>query len=237
MAVAALLTGWLVAGCTGDVPVVRIEAQPSPTESSAAPSIAPSPSPTTSESPTPSATPTDQVPRPATDTDRARFVADFHPEGASGLEHVAADLDGDGTAELLFTYLRAGRTSHIDVAWWTGTAYAVQFADDGGEASRIDRVRVDDVNADGLTELVVRQSGDGTSTASLWQVTGPGQVARLRAQGGCFAGSHTYGTTQVRFEDRDADGAEEVYADCPDGTTVRYRWDAGTYRHDPALEP
>lgn len=236
MAVATLLAGGVVAGCGDDVPVVQVEAQPSTPESTEAASVEPSATPTASVSPTPSPTPTEVTPRPATDTDRARFVAAYQPEGASGLEHVATDVDGDGTAELLFAYVRRGGTSHVDVAWWTGTEYAVQFSDDGGQASRIDRLRVDDLNADGLTELVTGQSADGgQASVSLWQVTGPGQVQRLRAQGGCFAGSHTYGATGVTFADRDADGAQEIYATCPDSTVARYRWEGDAYRHAPQL--
>lgn len=238
LAVAALVGASLLAGCGGDVPVVHLEAQPSPTAPVDTPSVEPTVTPTVDASPTATPTPTEATPRPATDTDRARFVAAYEPESATGLQHVATDVDGDGTEELLFAYVRGGRTAHIDIAWWTGMAYEVQFSDDGGPATAIDRLRADDLNADGLTEIVTGQSAaDDQASVSLWQVRGPGEVVRLRAAGGCHAGSHTYGTTGVTFDDRDADGAEEIYATCPDGTVDRYRWEVGAYRHAPELVP
>ena len=236
---AALAAGVLLAGCGSSVPTVRLEAQPSPTGSASPTTMMMSPSPTASASPDPASetpSPTETGPRQATDTDRARFVAEYQPEGASNLQHVADDLDGDGTAELLFAYVRGGQVAHVDVAWWTGNAYEVVFADDGGEATRIDRLSVDDVNADGATELVTSQSGpDGQGSLSIWQVAGPKQVVPLAARGGCHAQSHTYGVTGASLEDRDADGADEVYATCPDGSIDRYRWEAGSYRHAPQL--
>lgn len=228
----------LLAGCAPAVPTIQLEAQPSPTTAvSASPSDSPSPTPTeatTSVSPSP--TPTETGPRPATDTDRARFVAAYQPEGASALQHVATDLDGDGTGELLFAYVRGGQVAHVDVAWWDGTAYEVVFADDGGEGSRIDRLRADDVNGDGAVEIVTAQSGpDARASVSIWRVTGPGEVVPLPASGGCHGGSHVYGATGAELDDRDADGAEEVYATCPDGSIDRYRWEVDTYRHAPQL--
>ena len=136
----------------------------------------------------------------------------------------------------MFAYVRGGRVAHVDVAWWDGTAYGIGFADDGGEGSRIDRLRAEDVNGDGRTEVVTFQSGpDGQASVSVWQVTGPGQLARLPAAGGCAAGSHTYGVTGATFDDRDADGVDEIYASCADGSTARYRWGAGAYRDAPQL--
>ncbi len=232
------LAGWLLAAlllgaCGPDVPVVRVEAQPSPTTSPTEVEVTPSPSPT-STSPSPTASET--TPRPATDTDRARFVAAYAPESASHLQHVATDLDGDGTEDLLFAYVRGDRMAHVDVAWWNGTGYEIGFADDGGDATRIDRLRVEDVNDDGRTEVVTSQSGaDGAGSVSVWQVTGAQQLGRLPAAGGCAGGSHTYGVTGATLEDRDADGVDEIYATCPDGTTARYRWETGAYRHAPQL--
>lgn len=227
----------LLAGCGTSVPTIRLEAEPSPTGAASPPAVSPSPTPSeTTDAGTETPSPTETGPREATDTDRARFVADHQPEGASNLQHVATDLDGDGTAELLFAYVRGGQFAHVDVAWWTGTTYELTFADDGGNATRIDGLRADDVNADGLTEIVTSQSGpDEQASLSIWQVAGPRQVARLAAGGGCHDRSHTYGVTGAVLEDRDADGAAEVYATCPDGSTDRYRWESGVYRHAPQL--
>ena len=142
------------------------EPSPSPSESvTDEPSESPS-----SEEPSPSEDPS----RPPTDTDRARFVSAYEPEGAEDLEHVSTDLDADGENEVVVAYVRtAGGVSHVDVAWWDGTDYVVEFRADGGAARRIDRVRIADVNRDGRVEIVTFQSGEGSSaSATLWQVQG-----------------------------------------------------------------
>lgn len=237
--VGVLLAGLLVA-CTADVPTLSIEAQPSPevTSKSPSPSLSPSPTPSPSASPSPSPSPTEEVDRVATATDRARFVASFQPDGATNLEHVAADVDGDGAEEVLFAYVRGGRVAHLEVAWWTGTAYEIGFATDGAPATDIDRLRARDINADNRIEVLVGQTGeDDHASISIWQVVAPGEVVPLPAAGGCHDGSHTYGVTGVSFDDRDADGVDEIYATCADGDTHRYRWEAGVYRHAPQLLP
>lgn len=239
--VAALATVLLLA-CADDQGSVPLQAEPSvtgsptPTASSEA-SSASAPAPT----PTPS-TPTEADPHDPTDPDRARFVAEHQPAGASSMQDVAADLDGDGTDELVFAYVQSGTRARIEVAWWTGTDYEIVFADEGGPASSIDRLGIHDVNADGAVELVTHQSGSGaTASASLWRVQGEAQVERLVAVGGCHDGSHTYGAAGVRFEDRDGDGADEIEATCDDTplavaqwSSDTYVWQDGAYRHDRA---
>lgn len=239
LAAGALLGAVLLAGCGPRVPVVQLEAQPSPSPSSPSPSPSdtPSPTPTEDDTATTSPSPTETEPRDPTDTDRARFVAAYDPGSASSLQHVATDVDGDGTDEIVFAYVRDGRVAHVDVAWWTGTSYQIGFEADGGAATAIDRLRVADVTADGSTELVTDQSTADTASVTLWQVSGPGEVRPLEAVGGCHDGSNTYGVTGATLEDRDADGADEVYATCPDGSTARYRWEAGAYREAPTLVP
>lgn len=235
---ALALVAALLVGCTARVPVVEVEAQPSPEPVPTTPSPTATPSPTVGPSPTDSPSPTEEPSRPATNTDRARFVASYQPDRATSLQHVATDLDGDGTQELLFAYVRSGRVAQVDIAWWNGTAYEVLFGDAGGAATSIDRLRATDLNADGLTEVITGQSGDdGQASVSIWQVQGVGEVVRLPAAGGCYAGSHTYGVRGVTFEDRDADDAEEIYTTCRDGSQVRYRWEVGAYRHAPQLVP
>jgi hypothetical protein len=225
------LTAEPVAGGTTPSPSVS----PSP---SGSPSTSPSASPSASVSPSPSDTET----RPPTDTDRARFVATYSPAGAEDLDHVAADLDGDGQEELVFAYVRVDpAVSHIDVAWWDGREYAVVFGDDGGPASRVDRLRTADVNADGLVEIITNQSAtQSAASLTLWQVTAPRTVVDLPAVGGCNAGRSTYGVIGASLEDRDADGSDEVYATCDDSplpvsawSTDRYVWRDGAYRYTP----
>lgn len=246
LATAGLVLAVLASGCGPDVRQVRIEAVPSPSVSSTSPTPDATPGPTTSPSPTPTddPSPTETGPREPTDADRADFVASYAPENASGLENVAVDLDGDEAKELVFTAVRGGQVAHVAVAWWTGTAYEVVFSDDGGAATRVDRVRTSDVNADGRTEIVLHASGDdGTASVALWAVGAPREVVRLPASGGCHDGSHVYGVVGASLEDRDGDGSAEIYATC-DGSSLdgrgevdRYRWETGAYRHAPDLLP
>lgn len=237
-----------LAGCGSGTEVVQIEAQPSPGPTTETPSPTVDPTPTTTPSPTPTTddpSPTEAASRPPTATDRARFVSEFEPSDARGLEHVSTDLDGDGTDEIVFTYVRAEQVSHLEVAWWDGTAYEIAFSADGGAGTTIDRLRTSDVNADGRIEVVLFQSGDASrSSLTIWQVTEPGEVVGLTAMGGCHDGSNTYGVVGASLEDRDADGADEIYATCDDSplpvnewSTDRYQWEAGAYRHVPRLVP
>ncbi len=242
---AGLALAAVLSGCASGTDVVQIEAEPSSpaTTDTPSPTPTPTPSPTPSPTPTTEPSPTEEGPRPPTSTDRARFVSEFEPANASRLEHVATDLDGDAVEEILFTYVRGEQVSHLEVAWWNGTAYEIGFAADGGAGTRIDRVRTSDVNADGHTEIVIFQSGEASNASlSIWQVTGPGQVTGLAAMGGCHDGSITYGAIGASLEDRDADGADEIYATCHESplpaeewSTDRYRWEAGAYRHVPRL--
>lgn len=229
-------------------------AQPAPTLTATplepSPAITTSPTPGATVSPTATPTPTPSpTEREPTDTDRGRFVASYQPEGASDLEHIAVDLDGDGRQEVLFAYVRntggasgADGVSHVDVAWWEGTSYAIGFRDDGGPADRVDRLRVADVNADEVIEVVVHQSvGSSGGSLSLWQAESPGRhrLRPLVAHGGCADGLHTYGVIGASLEDRDGDGRAEIYATCDDSpapvaawSTDVYVWTDGAYRLD-----
>lgn len=242
----AVLTTVSAAACdrgeTPEEPDEVIQASPL---TPASPSPGPSPSPTeTSTEASPSPTPTGTAsPRPATDTDRARFVQSYRPEGASDLEHAAVDLDADGTDELVFAYVGPGDTARVDVAWWDGSQYQVEERTEGGPATTIDRLRVSDVNADGVTEVVTFQSSGSGASLSLWQVTEGRGLRGLRARGGCADGLHTYGVVGAELEDRDGDGAAEIRATC-DGSplpvaawpTHTYVWADGAYRHRGELD-
>lgn len=189
----------------------------------------PSPGPTASATPSPTASPTERVP---TDTDRARFVRNHAPEGASDLEHVAADVDGDDVDELVFVYVRSGaRVSHVEVAWWNAEdeAYAIEWSDDGGPAERIDRLRVTDVNADGRTELVVDQSvGSSGASMTLWRA-GDRRFEPLAAVGGCHDGSNTYGVVGAELRNEDGDPALEIVASCDDSPLPPAAWNSDVY--------
>lgn len=204
----------------------------------------PAPGPTSSTSPSPSPTPTESPsPTGPTDTDRARFVADYDPAGARDLEHVAVDLDGDDERELVFSYVRGeANVSRVDVAWWQGSEYAVRWSGDGGRAERLDETRIGDVNQDGHVEVALFQVvGSAGESLSLWRSAGPGTQAleALVARGGCHDGSHTYGAAGAELRDTDGDGVAEIAATCDDSplppaawSTDIYVWRDGAYHFD-----
>lgn len=246
----ALVATVALAACGDDDPGVgegegdgAIELTPLPTDE---PSVDPAQNPTPF-SPTPTPSPSDEPspdasPREATDTDRARFVAGYRPDGASDLEHVAVDITGDEVEELVFAYVANGTTARVDVAYWQGTAYEVSYRAEGGPAARIERLRVNDINADGIVEIATFQTNGGGSSITLWQVSGEQSLTGLRAQGGCADGLNTYGVVGAELEDRDGDGAAEVYASCDDSplpvaawSTHTYVWQDGAYRFDGEL--
>lgn len=231
--VLAVLVGVVVAlvACGGE-PIVTATALPTvPADlrgGTPSPSPTPTPSPTPSPSPSPTPSPTATGPREPTDTDRARVVAEYQPPGASDLEHVAVDLDGDDVDELVFTYVAGGR-AHLDVVAWDGRRYEVTFTGRGGAAGQIGDLIIDDVNADGTTELATVQTDDGDRSLSLWAAASGSDIRPLRATGGCAGGSHTYpGGEFVSGED----DARDIAVVCPDGTEQRYVWTGDTYRYE-----
>lgn len=234
-AVAAVM--WLLTGCGPRPEVIQVQAVPSESSPSPTPTESSTAAPTEPTEATETPSETDRLP---TDTDRARFVSEFNPDDASGLQHVALDLDGDQVDELVFRYVGGG-AAHVDVAWWTGITYEIGFRGTGGAATMIDQVRTADINGDGLIEIVSFQSGEGpTASLTMWQVVAPEQVAPLPAVGGCHDGSNTYGAAGAQLDDRDVDGAMEIYATCDDSplpvgewSTDRYLWDGAAYRFTP----
>lgn len=239
---AALALVVLMAGCvSGRSPSLSGRVSP---VSSPVTSAGGSPSPPASGSP-PSRAATagplpSPVPREPSDTDRARFVADYRPGGVSDVQAVAADLDGDGRREIVFAYVvdAEGRTQ-VDVASWTGTRYAITVRVPGGPADDLRDLRVGDLNADSRVEIAVIQTvGTTARSVTLWAATGTGLVA-LSAVGDCFHGTNTYGQSDVELADTDGDGTAEIRAACgPAGVpaflwpTAVYRWSAGAYRCD-----
>lgn len=241
--VTLVATGALAAcgqGGQSTLSMPQLTAEPVPVTSTITPTAEPSvEAPTVTETPT--GTATEQPSRDPDDGDRGAFIRSFTPEGATDLDPLAADVDGDAVPEVVVSYLEAGAVQ-VDVAFWTGTAYEVTNELDGGEATAIDRTVVRDVNADGRTEIVVEFMGPGDlGGLSIWTVSGAADVDGLVAVGGCHAGRSTYGVVGAELEDRDGDGAEEIYASCDDSplaqsdwTTDRYVWDGTSYRHLPS---
>lgn len=206
------------------------------------PTIAVEPTPTVTTSPTPA--PTDTASRLPGDRDRGVFVRGYDPDDARDLEVVAADVVVDEASEVVAVFVRDG-AAHLEVAWWDGRAYEVGTSLDGGAATDIIDLRIRDVNADGLVEIVVSHRGeDGRAGITVWQVAGIRQVNGLIAIGGCNAGRSTYGAVGAVLQDRNGDDAQEIYATCDDAplprsqwSTDRYVWADGSYRHLPEVVP
>lgn len=229
---------------TAEPTVQTLTASPIPgTSREPAPDPSPSPSASASASATPTPTEDGTAPSGPTAADRARFVAAYRPEGASRLDHVSVDLDRDGVAELLFSYVVEGRTQ-VDIAWWGEEGYAIRSRGEGGSATLIDSVRVGDVNADGRVEVITFQRDDTGSSLTIWTVTSSRDLIGLRAVGGCDDGAYTYGVVGADLTDTDGDGVAEIVATCDDSPLpVRawsedtYRWDGEDYVADPRLAP
>ena len=242
--VAAFLSVLAVAAGCGGTPeaaptVTQLTAQPlqepvrEPEPKVPTPSPVPSPSPAVTPSSPASPPPSPSGPSEA---EKARYAAAYAPEGSQGVEHVALDLDADGIEELLFTYVREGR-SRVDVAAWDGAEYRVVANATGGAAQRIERVRVGDVNADGRTEIVTFEADETGSSLTAFAAVGADSIVGLRGVGGCYDGSATYGVVGAELRDTDGDGIPEIVARCDDSplpvsawSEETYRWGEGAYR-------
>jgi hypothetical protein len=157
------------------------------------------------------------------------------------MRHVAADIDGDGTHEIVFAFVvDAERRSRVDVAAWAGTEYVIVERAPGGPADRLEALRISDLTADGRTEIaLIQRIGSAGHSASVWQAESGGTLRPLNAAGDCFNGSNTYGDTGVRLRDRTGDGRTEIEAVCEEADTpqalwptVVYAWDDEVYRCD-----
>ncbi len=206
----------------------------------------PAPSPTLSPSPSPSPRATQISPRDPTDTDRARFAANYRPGGTSENRSVASDIDGDGQKEIVFAFIvDFERRSRVEVADWTGTRYVISAAEPGGPADDISDFRVADVTGDAGPEIAVFQTfGTSGRSVSLWTGVPGGRLVPLTASGDCFNGSHTYGDTSAEIGDRDGDGRAEIRAVCSDPDlpaplwpTIVYVWRGDLYQCDRRENP
>lgn len=190
----------------------------------------PSPSASPSPSPTPSPTPTDREP---TDADRARFATAYRPEGATGIRHVAVDVDGDGRDELVFAMVLDGKV-RVEVAWWQGTGHRVEASVSGADASRLRGIAARDINDDGLVELVVGHAAEGSAGLDAWVVQERGEVGEVRGEGGCVRGN-TFGDRGARLADIESDGILEIVGTCATlldlfgPVEVTWAWDGSAY--------
>jgi hypothetical protein len=206
------------------------------------PSGAPSSPATPGPSRSPSSSP---VPHEPTDAERARFIRRHQPEGAVGLESVSVDLDGDAPLEIVVTYVvEAQRRSHLDVADWTGTEFAITASEPGGSAEQVADVRIDDVNGDGRTEIAVFNRVAAARSMTLFAVGDGGVLVALAGVGGCDDGSATYGDGEVALRDLQGGPELEIRALCEAEQRPRelwpwavYVWDADAYLCDHVEDP
>lgn len=254
----AVLVGAVVlasAGCGGtpDVTPTTVQLTAEPLEQPAAlPEAAsarggPSPTPSPSSSPTAqveAAAPPDAAPTAPTSTEKARFVAAHRPDGAQGLEHVAVDLDADGIDELLFTFVREDHSQVQVAAWSSGRGYRIVAAATGGLAQRIDHVRVGDVNADDVVEIVTMEAHEKGASLTVLAVPRVDRLVGLTGVGGCYDGSATYGVVGAELREVDGDGVPEIVARCDESplpvnawSEATYRWSDGAYRVEEKAPP
>lgn len=191
--------------------------------------------PVTSAAPAPAATtPTAQAqpeaapgPREPTAGDAADFAVGYAPEGATEVETVAADLDGDGRAEVVGAYVADGRV-RVDIAAWDATAYRIVFTGEGGEADELVALHLRDVNDSPQTREVMtrQQTARGHQSVSLWGWDGV-VYAPLIAVDGCWDGSHTYGVTGAVVQ------GGRITATCDGSPEPPETWPADVYQWDP----
>lgn len=213
--------------------------EPSPDGSGEPEPATPSPSPSPSPSPTPSPTP-----RQATSADAAGYLRDASPDGVHDVDGVALDVDDDGTLEVVLHGVRDDR-GWVGVAAWDGVRYGLVARGRGGPATRVVDLRVADVTADEVLEVVLEVAGEGTASLALWSLPSADRLRPLRARGGCHDGSHVYGVVGASLVvGRDEDGPLDVMASCDDSplpvadwSTQRWRWDGGAFVADPAPDP
>ncbi|WP_108666679.1 FG-GAP repeat domain-containing protein [Euzebya rosea] len=162
-----------------------------------------------------------------TDGDAAAFVESLTAGEVDSSDVVLADLDADGRNEVVVAGLLGGR-SRIDVARWNGTTYVLADSGEGGSAEAIESVRVADVNSTpDSAEIVVRQTSGGQGESiTLWSLV-DGEVVPLRAAGGCWDGSHTYGIVGAEIRDG------RITATCDGSPDPIVAWPSDVYEWAP----
>ncbi|MFT5224198.1 MAG: hypothetical protein ACI867_002530, partial [Glaciecola sp.] len=119
-------------------------------------------------------------------------------------------------------------------------SYEIVAGADGGVADRVDRLRIGDLNLDGVVEVALFQDrGSAGRSVSMWAVN-DGRLVSMVARGGCWDGESTYGVIGASLEDQDRDGQFEIHATCDDSplpasawSTNVYSWSGGAWRYDP----
>ncbi len=168
--------------------------------------------------------------------DVAAFVDGHRIAGATTLEHVVMDLDGDEVSEVVFTAVADGRAV-VQIAWWGSDGYQVLATGRGGVGRSLTSLQVFDLTLDGNPEVVVEVTAGSRSSLSLWSVRGRGVLLPLQAQGGCHDGSHVYGVVGARILQPAAGVPGVLAASCDDSplpvrdwSEQRWSWRDGAFR-------
>jgi hypothetical protein len=166
------------------------------------------PSPETTQEPTEEQTPTEAAPtsEPAAEPTEAatpqptqQDAAAFADEHGPVEQQATADIDEDGTPEVVVARVR-NDTTHIVVGRWDGQRYQEVFRDDGGSADQVDGLDVQDYNGEPGLEVVTLESvGEDGESLTVWGFNGT-QIVRQEADGGCWDGFHHYGISGATIE-------------------------------------
>jgi hypothetical protein len=161
------------------------------------------------------------------------------PESAEPLHQASADLDGDGTPELVVLTGWGGGANQLGYDFLQ--VFVIASAGDGEVAlawqseqlptDRAESLQVEDLNGDGLPEVLSVQaigaSGERLYVLS-WQ---EGDYGWLTPHGGYFDGQEAFGEKGARWADVDDDGLIEIlagYGPAASQTDV-YGWDGAAY--------
>ena len=163
------------------------------------------------------------------------------PDSAEVIDQVSTDLDDDGVAEDVFLTGFGGTAEVLGYDFLH--MFVIASSDSGGHlvawqseqlpTERAEALQVDDVNGDGLPEVLSVQAM-GASGHVLYvlgrQEQGYGWLA---PRGGHFDGRDAFGENGVRLEDVDGDGVAEILASYGPaaGLTDVYAWDGTAYEY------
>ncbi len=161
------------------------------------------------------------------------------PESAEPLHSASADLDGDGAPETVVLTGRGGSAEQLGydflqmfvIAPGESGDHVIAWQSEQLPTERAEPLRVQDVNGDGLLEVLSVQAM-GASGETLYLLARQGQgYGWLSPQGGHFDGQRSFGENGARAEDVDGDGSIEIlasYGPAAEQTDV-YTWDGQAY--------
>lgn len=143
-------------------------------------------------------------------------------QGIDALAPWLADLDGDGTDEIVTTTVRAGGGSVLTVLSYRDSGFAIAWESDAAAAGVWrDIVGIADLDGDGVPEIATVTAGDGLGRLELWQRNGDAyvQAVALKDFASLVPGTRTAGIAAVA--DMDGDGIEDLVLPSLDRMSLR----------------